>query len=83
MSAHRGWSGIDGLELTRRLKSNPATGDIVVVALAAYARKGDEARLRAAGCDAHLSRPMDVATFAQTGTRASGRGLGVLPIEPG
>jgi two-component system, cell cycle response regulator DivK len=36
--------GIDGLELTRRLKSDPAMRDIVVVAFTAYAMKGDEAR---------------------------------------
>ncbi|HJT23421.1 MAG TPA: response regulator, partial [bacterium] len=34
--------GMDGLELTRRLKSNPATQDIVVLAVTAYAMKGDE-----------------------------------------
>lgn len=57
---------IDGLELTRRLKADPATRDIVVVAFTAYAMKGDEARLRAAGCDGYLSKPIDVASFAQT-----------------
>jgi two-component system cell cycle response regulator DivK len=75
--------GIDGLELTRRLKSDPATRDIVVVAFTAYAMKGDKARLRSAGCDAYLSKPIDVATFAQTVRSHLGGGAGVPPVEPG
>ena len=75
--------GIDGLELTRRLKSDPATRDIVVVAFTAYAMKGDEARLRSAGCDAYVSKPIDVATFAQTVRSHLGGGAGVPPVEPG
>src|SRR5204863_8060962 len=43
--------GLDGLELTRRLKADPATRDIVVVALTAYAMKGDEQKALDAGCD--------------------------------
>jgi len=75
--------GIDGLELTRRLKSDPATRDIVVVAFTAYAMKGDEARLRSAGCDAYVSKPIDVATFAQTVRSHLRAGAGVPPVEPG
>jgi len=56
--------GVDGLELTRRLKADAATRDIVIVAFTAYAMKGDEARMRAAGCDGYLSKPIDVASFA-------------------
>src|SRR5205807_5973224 len=41
--------GMDGLELTRRLKSDPATRDAIVVALTAYAMKGDEERALGAG----------------------------------
>ena len=51
--------GIDGLELTRRFKADPATRDICIVALTAYAMKGDEQRVRAAGCDGYLAKPMD------------------------
>ena len=57
--------GIDGLTLTRRLKADPATRHIVVVAFTAYAMKGDEAKMRAAGCDGYIAKPIDVATFAQ------------------
>ncbi|MEO8806528.1 MAG: response regulator [Burkholderiaceae bacterium] len=58
--------GMDGLELTRRLKADPKTRAIVIVAFTAYAMKGDEVKMRAAGCDAYLSKPIDVASFAAT-----------------
>ncbi|MCU1281289.1 MAG: two-component hybrid sensor and regulator [bacterium] len=51
--------GMDGLELTRRLKSDPARRDIVILALTAYAMKGDEHKARAAGCDDYVSKPID------------------------
>jgi len=56
--------GMDGLALTRRLKADPATQPIVVVAFTAYAMKGDEAAMRAAGCDGYLAKPIDVTRFA-------------------
>jgi CheY-like chemotaxis protein len=51
--------GVDGLELTRRLKSDPTTRDIIVVAVTAYAMKGDEAKAVAAGCDDYITKPID------------------------
>jgi CheY-like chemotaxis protein len=51
--------GMDGFELARRLKSDAATQDIVIVALTAYAMKGDEERAREAGCDGYVSKPID------------------------
>lgn len=51
--------GMDGLELTRRLKASPETSDIKVVALTAYAMKGDEEKARAAGCDGYITKPID------------------------
>jgi two-component system cell cycle response regulator DivK len=56
--------GIDGLTLTQQLKADPATRHIVIVAFTAYAMKGDEARMMAAGCDGYISKPIEVATFA-------------------
>jgi CheY-like chemotaxis protein len=53
--------GMDGLTLTRRLKSDPELKGIIVVALTAYAMKGDEERARAAGCDGYIAKPIDVA----------------------
>lgn len=55
--------GMDGLNLTRRLKADPATRQIVIVAFTAYAIPGDEARLREAGCDGYISKPIDVKQF--------------------
>jgi two-component system cell cycle response regulator/two-component system cell cycle response regulator DivK len=52
--------GMDGLELTRRLKADPATKDIPIVATTAYAMAGDEAKARQAGCDGYLAKPIDV-----------------------
>ena len=57
---------IDGLALTQQFKADPATRHMVVVAFTAYAMKGDEARMRDAGCDGYISKPIDVATFADT-----------------
>jgi CheY-like chemotaxis protein len=51
--------GIDGLELTRRLKSDPATRDIKIIAVTAYAMKGDEDKAREAGCDDYVTKPID------------------------
>jgi two-component system cell cycle response regulator DivK len=53
----------DGLTFTRQLKSDPLTRHIPIVAFTAYAMKGDEARMREAGCDGYLSKPIDVASF--------------------
>jgi CheY-like chemotaxis protein len=51
--------GMDGLELTQKLKADPDTRSIVVIALTAYAMKGDEEKARAAGCDGYLTKPID------------------------
>lgn len=67
--------GIDGLELTRRLKADPRRRAIRVLALTAYAMKSDERRALAAGCDGYLAKPIDAdslprAVAAQLGTAA-------------
>jgi CheY-like chemotaxis protein len=51
--------GIDGLELTRRLKRDSRYSSIIVIALTAYAMKGDEDKARAAGCDGYITKPID------------------------
>src|SRR5207237_8493098 len=48
--------GMNGLELTRRLKSDPITRDIIVLSLTAFAMKGDEQRATDAGCDGHITK---------------------------
>ncbi|TAK21549.1 MAG: response regulator [Chloroflexota bacterium] len=56
--------GMDGLELTRRLKADPVMDGTRIVALTAYAMTGDEARVLAAGCDGYIAKPIDTRTFA-------------------
>ena len=51
--------GIDGLELTRRLKGDPATRGIKIIAVTAYAMKGDQDKAMSAGCDDYVTKPID------------------------
>ena len=67
--------GIDGLELTRRLKADPATRDIVIVAVTAYAMKGDQDKALAAGCDDYVTKPIDTRALPETIRRHLERGL--------
>jgi CheY-like chemotaxis protein len=55
--------GMDGLELTRQLKADPATRDITILGLTAYAMKGDEEKILAAGCDGYIAKPIDTRTL--------------------
>jgi CheY-like chemotaxis protein len=54
---------IDGLELTRRLRQSPMTRATVIVAVTAYAMKGDEEKARAAGVDGYISKPIEKHAF--------------------
>ena len=58
--------GMDGLKATALLKQDVATRDIAVIALSALAMKGDEERIRAAGCDGYIAKPMGVKKFQAT-----------------
>jgi CheY-like chemotaxis protein len=58
--------GMDGLTLTRKLKAEPATKNISVVALTAFAMKGDEEKIREGGCEAYISKPISVLNFLET-----------------
>lgn len=51
--------GMDGLTLTRLLKENQRTNHIRIVALTAFAMKGDDKKAFEAGCDAYISKPID------------------------
>jgi CheY-like chemotaxis protein len=57
--------GMDGLELTRRLKADERTRHILIVALTAYAMRGDEERAREAGCDGYITKPIDTRTLPE------------------
>lgn len=67
--------GVDGLALTRRLKGDASRRSIVIVALTAYAMKGDEERALAAGCDGYIAKPVDPdALLAAVARYLPGRG---------
>ncbi len=55
--------GMDGLEATGLLKADVATKDIPVIALTSLAMKGDEERIRAAGCDGYIAKPLAYRDF--------------------
>lgn len=55
--------GVDGLELTRRLRADSRFRDTVVVAFTAYAMKGDRESALAAGCNGYIVKPIDTRTF--------------------
>lgn len=55
--------GMSGLELTRRVKEDRRTNDIVVIALTAHATREDEAKAFAAGCDGYITKPIDTRTL--------------------
>ncbi len=56
-----GLPGLNGVQVTQWLRSDPATRAIPVIAVTAYAMPGDEARIRGAGCDAYLTKPLRLA----------------------
>ena len=58
--------GMDGLRATGLLKGDPATRDIPVIALTALAMKGDEERIREAGCDGYIAKPLSYKDFLAT-----------------
>jgi CheY-like chemotaxis protein len=68
--------GMDGLTLTRELKADPATRHIPIVALTAFAMKGDEERVREAGCDGYISKPIDIGTLPDQVAKLLGRSNG-------
>ena len=85
--------GLGGLALTQRLKADPTTRDIPILAMTAHAMKGDEEKARQAGCDGYIPKPIDtrglprlLARYLRAprrGTAASGRSTGaVTPPRP-
>jgi two-component system cell cycle response regulator DivK len=57
---------VSGLEVTKWLKEDDELRSIPVVAVTAFAMKGDEERIRSGGCEAYLSKPISVALFLET-----------------
>jgi two-component system cell cycle response regulator DivK len=54
---------ISGLEVTRRIKQDKNLRDIPVIAVTAFAMKGDEERIRQGGCEGYLSKPISITSF--------------------
>ncbi|MDB5569391.1 MAG: two-component system response regulator [Hyphomicrobiales bacterium] len=57
---------VSGLQVTQWIKDDPALRDIPIVAVTAFAMKGDEEKIRQGGCEAYLSKPISVAKFLET-----------------
>ena len=57
---------VSGLEVTRWLKDDEELKSIPVIAITAFAMKGDEERIRDGGCEAYLSKPISVSKFLET-----------------
>ncbi|MCW5723868.1 MAG: response regulator [Maricaulaceae bacterium] len=57
---------VSGLEVTKWIKDDEDLAAIPVVAVTAFAMKGDEERIRQGGCEAYLSKPITVSTFIET-----------------
>ncbi|MGV6874881.1 response regulator [Pseudochelatococcus sp. B33] len=57
---------VSGIEVTQWLKADAGLRAIPVIAVTAFAMKGDEERIRASGCEAYLSKPISVAKFLET-----------------
>lgn len=57
---------VSGLDVTKWLKEDPETAGIPVIAVTAFAMKGDEERIRQGGCEAYISKPISVSSFVQT-----------------
>jgi two-component system cell cycle response regulator DivK len=62
----------NGLEATQWLKDDDELRSIPVVAVTAFAMKGDEERMRAGGCEAYISKPISIASFIETVRRFAG-----------
>ncbi len=57
---------VSGLEITRWLKDDPELKSIPVIAITAFAMKGDEEKIRAGGCEDYISKPISVSRFLET-----------------
>jgi len=64
---------VSGLEITKWLKDDEELRDIPVVAVTAFAMKGDEEKIREGGCEAYIAKPISVAHFVETVQRYIGR----------
>jgi two-component system, cell cycle response regulator DivK len=64
---------VSGLDVTKWLKADDSLRDIPVIAVTAFAMKGDEERIREGGCEAYISKPISVPGFLETVRHFIGR----------
>lgn len=57
---------VSGLEVTKWIKEDETISSIPIIAVTAFAMKGDEERIRQGGCEAYISKPISVAKFLET-----------------
>jgi len=57
---------VSGLEVTKWIKDDKTLADIPIIAVTAFAMKGDEKRIRDGGCEAYISKPINVSSFLET-----------------
>ncbi len=57
---------ISGLDITRKIKSDPAIQHIPIIAVTAFAMKDDEQKIMSAGCEAYISKPISIVPFMKT-----------------
>jgi two-component system cell cycle response regulator DivK len=75
--------GMDGLEMTRRIKDDARNQDVLVVALTAFAMKGDEEKAIEAGCDGYITKPIDTRTLGGRVRGYLNGGVGQARPAPG
>lgn len=75
--------GMNGLDLSRLLKTNPRSRSVPIVAMTSYAMTGDEQRALDAGCDGYLSKPIDTRTLADRLAHYLSRAAGSTIREEG
>ncbi len=63
---------VSGLEVTRWIKADDALRKIPVIAVTAFAMKGDEEKIRSGGCEAYIAKPISVSNFIETIQRVLG-----------
>lgn len=63
---------VSGLEVTKWMKDDDTLRDIPIIAVTAFAMKGDEERIRRGGCEGYISKPISVSTFLETVTHHIG-----------
>ena len=72
---------ISGLDITRRLKEHSELKSIPVIAVTAFAMKGDEQKIREGGCEDYISKPISVARFVEVVKKHLGDSDAVVQVE--